>query len=446
MIILGLGYVASTKLGREFMPELDEQSMMEMPTTVPRASIAEVTRDIRVRDEILRGFPEVWQVVGKAGRAETPTDSAPLDMIETLINLRDHAVWPKRKLRYEDALAQTRVVLDELAARGLVREPRSSDEREALTSEAVMTVIGEVDDVLRELAARRLADFRPELGRALVGDAIDALIARVEPSAVSRKLEASERSAFLESLAGVYGERLAAHVFADDVVRLLDDARTSLIKLGVFHDRPDLLTPKPPLLERAALEAGDLLGLARPSFAARIAEQLGELHERRLKEKVQSLNWEIFDRAVGATNAAAIEAIMKQEGAHAEPGPAAITSEQSQAIRAALDKPFAGRLLLWQKTKSDLQDEMSTALQMPGWGNSFTQPIANRIEMLSTGVRLPVAVKVFGSDLNEIQRVSRQIAGVLRGCAARRTCSRIRSPARATWRSRSTARRQRVTG
>ena len=58
---------------------------------------------------------------------------------------------------------------------------------------------------------------------------------------------------------------------------------------------------------------------------------------------------------------------------------------------------------------------MSTALQMPGWGNSFTQPIATRIEMLSTGVRLPVAVKVFGSNLDDIQRVSQEIAAVLRG-------------------------------
>ena len=86
-----------------------------------------------------------------------------------------------------------------------------------------------------------------------------------------------------------------------------------------------------------------------------------------------------------------------------------------QALRAALEKPFADRLLLWQKTKNDLVEEMSTALQMPGWGNSFTQPIANRIEMLSTGVRLPVAVKVFGSKLDDIQRVSQEIAAVLRG-------------------------------
>src|SRR5436305_1961779 len=52
VVILGLGYVASTKLGREFMPDLDEQSLMDMPTTVPRASIAEASRDLRVRDEV----------------------------------------------------------------------------------------------------------------------------------------------------------------------------------------------------------------------------------------------------------------------------------------------------------------------------------------------------------------------------------------------------------
>src|SRR5207244_12671270 len=85
------------------------------------------------------------------------------------------------------------------------------------------------------------------------------------------------------------------------------------------------------------------------------------------------------------------------------------------ALRAALDKPFADGLLLWKKTKTDLVEEMSTALQMPGWGNSFTQPIANRIEMLSTGVRSLVAVKVFGANLDEIQRVAREIAAELRG-------------------------------
>ena len=95
-------------------------------------------------------------------------------------------------------------------------------------------------------------------------------------------------------------------------------------------------------------------------------------------------------------------------------GARTLSGTELATLRAALDKPFADRLLLWRKTKNDLVEEMNTALQMPGWGNSFTQPIAARIEMLSTGVRLPVAVKVFGSKLDDIQRVGQEIATILR--------------------------------
>ena len=105
VVIVGLGYVASTHLGNEFMPALDEGSILEMPMTVPRVSVTQAADDLRARDAILRTFPEVWQVVGKAGRAETATDPSGLDMIETIINLRDD-LWPKRKLKIEDATAQ----------------------------------------------------------------------------------------------------------------------------------------------------------------------------------------------------------------------------------------------------------------------------------------------------------------------------------------------------
>src|SRR5436305_6612918 len=134
VIILGLGYVASTKLGREFMPDLDEQSIMDMPTTVPRASVSEAAKDLATRDEVLRGFPEVYQVVGKAGRAETPTDAAPLDMIETVVNLRGHELWPKRKLRFEDALGQTRAMLAALEGKGILK-PGSAEEQERLAND-----------------------------------------------------------------------------------------------------------------------------------------------------------------------------------------------------------------------------------------------------------------------------------------------------------------------
>ncbi len=408
VVILGFGWVASTKLGREFMPDLNEGSIMDMPTTVPRASIAEAAADLRVRDEVLRGFPEVWQVVGKAGRAETPTDPSPLDMIETVINLRDHEVWPKRKLQFEDVLAETKVALEALVSRGFLYRPPPADE-EALINEAAMNVASRVDEVLRDLAARRLAEFRPELGRALVGEAVDALLERVEPAVVARKLSPSQREALVESLSKTYGDRLAVQVLPDDVTSLVHEARKQLIDLGVLRDRADWLTTVPSHGEWAA----EVLGLARPTLFGRITEQLAIAHEHRLTERVKSLNWEIFDRAVGATNWSALEELMRL-GRDRKSAARDATAEQLQALRAALDKPFADRLLLWQKTKQDLVEEMGTALQMPGWGNSFTQPIANRIEMLSTGVRLPVAVKVFGSRLDEIQRVSQEIASVLR--------------------------------
>ncbi|MBX6312213.1 MAG: efflux RND transporter permease subunit [Isosphaeraceae bacterium] len=414
VLIVGLGYVASTKLGREFMPDLDEGSIMDMPTTVPRASVTQAGDDLRVRDAILRGFPEVWQVVGKAGRAETPTDPAPLDMIETVVNLRDRRLWPKRKLKFEDAERQAGVVLDALAAQGFLQRPDSAADREGLINEAAMAVTSRVDEELRALARRRLDEFQPDLGRALIGDAIDALLERVEPSAVVRRPTTAEREALIEPMAHVYGDRLALEVLPDDVRELVRDATRRLVQLGVLRHRPDLLAPSPTMIERASEVVGDVLGFAKPTLFDRVADHLKARQEHWLRERTKQLNWELFDRAVTVANETALDELLKLgrdrklKGREAQP-------EEQRILQAALEKPFAAWLLLWQKTKKDLVEEMSTALQMLGWGNSFTQPIANRIEMLSTGVRSQIAVKVFGSDLNQIQRVTQEIAGVLRG-------------------------------
>ena len=86
-----------------------------------------------------------------------------------------------------------------------------------------------------------------------------------------------------------------------------------------------------------------------------------------------------------------------------------------QSLRADLDKDFARGLLLWRKSKDDVVKEMDSTIQIPGWSNIFTQPIINRIDMLATGVRTMIGVKVFGDDLNQIQAVSQNVAEVLRG-------------------------------
>ena len=83
----------SLRLGTEFMPPLDEGSLFYMPVTVPGLSVSEATKLLQIQDRILMSIPEVSQVFGKAGRAETATDPAPLEMFETVINLKSESEW-----------------------------------------------------------------------------------------------------------------------------------------------------------------------------------------------------------------------------------------------------------------------------------------------------------------------------------------------------------------
>lgn len=80
-------------MGSEFMPPLDEQSILFMPVTLPDVSNEEVKRILQVQDKIIKSVPEVDQVLGKAGRASTATDNAPMSMIETIITLKPKSEW-----------------------------------------------------------------------------------------------------------------------------------------------------------------------------------------------------------------------------------------------------------------------------------------------------------------------------------------------------------------
>ncbi|MBS1985899.1 MAG: efflux RND transporter permease subunit, partial [Bdellovibrionales bacterium] len=90
------------QLGAEFMPPLDEGSILYMPTTVPGISVAEAQRLLETTDKILHSFPEVKSVFGKAGRVESSTDPAPFSMLETTIVLKPHAEWRTKKRWYSD--------------------------------------------------------------------------------------------------------------------------------------------------------------------------------------------------------------------------------------------------------------------------------------------------------------------------------------------------------
>ncbi len=88
-----------SRLGSEFMPPLDEGTFLFMPVTFPNISIEEAKEIIQRQDRIIKSFPEVESVLGKAGRSETATDPAPLSMFETTIVLKPRAKWRKGMTR-----------------------------------------------------------------------------------------------------------------------------------------------------------------------------------------------------------------------------------------------------------------------------------------------------------------------------------------------------------
>ena len=93
LALLGVSVWPARQLGSEFMPTLNEGTLMYMPTTLPGISVTKAAELLQTQNQIIRSFPEVASVYGKAGRAQTATDPAPTEMFETLINLKPKAEW-----------------------------------------------------------------------------------------------------------------------------------------------------------------------------------------------------------------------------------------------------------------------------------------------------------------------------------------------------------------
>ncbi len=95
LLIMGVTVYPYMRLGSEFMPPLWEGSLLYMPSTFPGISITQARQTLEMTDKIIKKFPEVTTVFGKAGRANTPLDPAGLDMFETTVNLKPESEWPK---------------------------------------------------------------------------------------------------------------------------------------------------------------------------------------------------------------------------------------------------------------------------------------------------------------------------------------------------------------
>jgi len=104
-VMLILTWIPWTRLGSEFMPRLEEGTILYMPTTLPGVSVARAREILRQQDAALKRFPEVEHVWGKAGRAETATDPAGLDMFETTITLKPKSEW-REGVSYDELVSQ----------------------------------------------------------------------------------------------------------------------------------------------------------------------------------------------------------------------------------------------------------------------------------------------------------------------------------------------------
>ena len=116
------------RLGSEFMPPLDEGTLLYMPSTLPGISVGEAQRLLQTQDKIIKQFPEVDTVMGKAGRAETSTDPAPFSMMETVIVLKPHEEWRHVDTWYSDSAPEwlkpvlRRITSDRLSTDQLVQQ------------------------------------------------------------------------------------------------------------------------------------------------------------------------------------------------------------------------------------------------------------------------------------------------------------------------------------
>jgi copper/silver efflux system protein len=435
--LLALGLVAwhFPKIGVSFMPMLDEGTVLDMPITVPRASVTESADDLKARDALIRSFPEVESVVGKAGRADTATDPAPLDMVETFVNFRPRAHWPRRVLRFDDADRQTRDALAALERDGFVTSPKHAEDRDNLVNDAAQKALERFDEAMRELALRRYKEFEAELGPVLVKFAIQDSVHRAR-----KTLDSAEVDELTAKLATEEGLALARHPSREGVAGLQKRLSAELVARGRLRESSSLSLRTTGVLGAALVAEAAITGepatLAGETLKAVEAER-----DRLWVERVKQINHELFDRGTEAFTWYALEELAKggqrlglhdgaPRGAEATRFAEAVTNVQLNrphdpaalepfaAVRAELEKPFRDRIVFWPRTggpKGDLvDDEFGRVLQVPGWSNIFTQPIINRIEMLSTGVRTDIGIKVFGPDLETVNRVCQDIERVVK--------------------------------
>lgn len=441
-------------LKSEFITPLDEGMVMDMPITVPRMSATQAADDLKARDMIFGRFPEVDMVVGKAGRAETATDPAPLDMIETMINFRPREFWPRRVLRPADAERQTLAIIDELVAKKLIFVA-SDAARHELADAAAMQAMALFDAQMREAAYQRNKEFERDLGRRLSRFTVERLLVILEENgSLSRQAASGGIAPLVESLIARHVGHLAMQPVPEAVASLARDVVRKLAEMGAVTPGGDTLRPNRSLARRGLDALHRLVGGEDATLIDDLFDEVRDEYLRRWRDHVGRLNADLRLRGAGVYTRLALEEVLanatirderiraamadwqriraadtapkrknaggehhQHHGGSREDLPVLDPIPELSALQSGQTDRFAQSLLLWQRERTDLigfGGELDRAMQMPGWTNVWTMPIQNRVDMLYTGVNTTVGVRVLGRRLEDVVRASEDIAAVLK--------------------------------
>lgn len=201
-LVLASAAVPLSRMGSEFMPDLDEGDILYMPSAFPGVSAGKVTELLQQTNRLIMTVPEVLTVHGKAGRAETATDPAPLTMIETTIQLRPREEW------------RPGITIDDIRA-----ELDAAVDVPSLTNAWIMPIRGRIDMLA--------TGIKTPVGIKIAGPDLDVI------AEIGEEVEAIIRT--LDGTASVYAERVTGGRFVDIDVNRLEAARFGL-NVADVHD------------------------------------------------------------------------------------------------------------------------------------------------------------------------------------------------------------------
>jgi Cu(I)/Ag(I) efflux system membrane protein CusA/SilA len=421
---------------------LDEGMVMDMPITSPRIPIAQAVDDLKSRNMILCRFPEVAMVTGKAGRADTPFDPAPLDMIETMVEFRPTHLWPHRCILRRDAELQAAAIVGELSAANLVEAPADS---KGLVTEIVESGLPRFDAIQRELCWQRWRAFQAQLSRELPLWFVKEAISRSSLRNVATEADIQVLAARLPVNDR---RRLAEGPDPISVRALLRELSKRQAELG---GNATSLEFQPSLGLRLANTARSWMGFDLQTIDDEMFNAVRAEFDRRAANHVSTINSELRKRSIGTwtqivcTELFARQPILDDElakvwdqtlaaryGGHHNTSkhghgkmpfssltglPVVDPHARYDAVLQKVNDRFQWRTWLWPHDSDSLTKnggELDRSVQMPGWANVWTRPIQNRVDMLTSGVNSEVGVRVLGEDLDQVVLVSEAVAEVLR--------------------------------